>query len=75
MPKLCPRSESGQVEGCAAAIEILLRAAEAPLSGRPLAMITALVAGLAATVRPTGYALLPVLILMVLMARRSYFQY
>ena len=34
-------------------------------------MITALVAGLAATVRPTGYALLPVLILMVLMARRS----
>jgi hypothetical protein len=39
--------------------------------GWPLAMITALVAGLAATVRPTGYALLPVLILMVLMARRS----
>jgi len=43
--------------------------------GWPLAMITALVAGLAVTVRPTGYALLPVLILMVLMARRSYFQY
>ncbi|MBF0562095.1 MAG: hypothetical protein HQL37_08760 [Alphaproteobacteria bacterium] len=34
------------------------------------AMAAAVVAGLAATVRPTGYAFLPVLVLMVLMSRR-----
>ncbi|MBF0560618.1 MAG: hypothetical protein HQL37_01125 [Alphaproteobacteria bacterium] len=37
------------------------------------AMVAAVAAGLAATVRPTGYAFLPVLVLMVLMNRRHRF--
>lgn len=39
--------------------------------GWRLALLTSLLAGLAATIRPTGYALCPILLVMVLMARQS----